>query len=327
MSAEHVPVMLSRVVDLLVPALARHTGTPPVVVDGTLGLGGHARALLAACPTARLVGVDRDEAALEIAGRRLADFAGRTTLVRSTYDRIPAILEELGVADAQAVLLDVGLSSLQIDDLDRGFSYSRDVQLDMRMDRSSGRTAADLVNEASAADLAQILRHYGDERFAKRIAAGIVARREREPITTTGALVEVIDQSVPAAARRATGHPAKRTFQALRIKVNDELRLLADALPAAISVLSPRGRVAVLAYHSGEDRLVKRVLAHAASDRTPLGLPVSLPPSGPQLRLLTRGAERPSDEEKTTNPRAASARLRAAERVDGIATDSPSEAA
>lgn len=327
MTGAHVPVMLARVESLLSPALQRAAGRPPVLVDGTLGLGGHAIALLRDCPQARLVGIDRDQAALRAAGERLADYSDRVSLVHATYDRIADVLSAQGHEQADAILLDVGLSSLQIDDLGRGFAYSRDTELDMRMDQSVGRTAADVLNSLGVDELARILREYGDERFARRIATAIVARRRQEPLRTTAQLVEVVRESIPPGARRTGGHPAKRTFQALRIEVNDELRLLADAVPAAISVLSKGGRIAVLAYHSGEDRIVKRAMAAAASDPTPLGLPVSLPAQGPRLRLLTRGAERPDAEEVAANPRAASARLRAAERIDEATGGSAGRAA
>lgn len=323
--AVHVPVMRDRIVDLLGPALA---APEAVLLDCTLGLGGHARALLDAHPTARLIGLDRDPDALAVAGERLADHRDRVVLVQAVYDDIAAVLDDLGIAGVHAVLMDLGLSSLQIDTAERGFAYAVDAPLDMRMDRTSPVTAEVVVNTWSETELVRILRHYGEERFAGRIARGIVGARDRDRISSSAQLVEVVVGSLPAAARygsrrsggrpadgRGGGHPAKRTFQALRIAVNDELEVLARALPAAVGALVVGGRIAVLAYHSLEDRPVKRVLTAAAADRAPRDLPVVPPELRPELRLLTRGAERPADTEVEQNPRAASARLRAAERM------------
>jgi 16S rRNA (cytosine1402-N4)-methyltransferase len=307
----HVSVMLAEVVDLLAPALG---GDDPVLVDCTLGLGGHAAALLRACPEARLIGLDRDPRALTAAADRLAPFADRITLVETVYDELPDVLARLGHTRVQGILLDLGVSSLQIDDRDRGFAYAYDAPLDMRMGRQ-GLTAAEVVNTYSRADLARILRSYGEERFADRIARRIVAERDSEPFASSARLVRLIADAVPKAAQRSGGHPAKRTFQALRIEVNGELAALESLLPTAIAALTLRGRIAVLAYHSLEDRLVKQVLAAAARDRAPRDLPVVPAGLGPELRLLTRGAQRPTPEEVAANPRAASARLRAAERI------------
>jgi 16S rRNA (cytosine1402-N4)-methyltransferase len=312
----HVPVMLSDVVALLSPALQARPEPErgPVIVDCTLGLGGHAVALLRACPEAFLVGLDRDPQALAVARRRLEPFRDRTSLVEANYDQLPDVLARLGLPAVQAILLDLGLSSLQIDDPQRGFAYSVDAPLDMRMGRVGPR-AADILNTYSAAELASILRRYGEERFADRIAERIVAARSQEPFDTSARLVELIYAAVPMAARKRGGHPAKRTFQALRIEVNDELKSLESALPRAVAALSVGGRIAVLAYHSLEDRLVKQVLRAAAQERAPHHLPVVPAELRPQLRLLTRGALRPSAAEVSANPRAASARLRAAVRV------------
>ena len=312
----HVPVLLSEVVALLSPALeaSNESGGQCVLVDCTLGLGGHAEALLRACPQASLIGLDRDPQALAIAGRRLAPFADRITLIEAVYDQLPEVLDELGLQAVQGVLLDLGLSSLQIDDRQRGFSYAVDAPLDMRMG-PSGKTAADVLNTYSAAELASVLRRYGEERFATRIADRIVAAREDTPFHSSARLVKLIDAAIPMAARRSGGHPAKRTFQALRIEVNQELESLESVLPSAIAALSLGGRIAVLAYHSLEDRLVKQVLSAAAHDRAPRDLPVVPAELRPQLRLLTKGAIRPTATEVAANPRAASARLRAAERI------------
>jgi 16S rRNA (cytosine1402-N4)-methyltransferase len=292
---------------------------PAVLLDATLGLGGHAAALLAAHPRLTLVGLDRDPQALALAGRRLVAFAGRTHLVHAVYDRITDVLAELGLAHVDGVLFDLGVSSLQLDAEERGFSYARDAELDMRMDPGSGRTAADVLNTYPVPELTRVLREYGEERFAARIASAVARRRAQRPLRRSAELVELLYEAVPAASRRTGGHPAKRTFQALRIEVNGELDALRAALPAALDALAVGGRIVVLAYHSLEDRIVKRELAARSVSRTPAGLPVELPGHGPQLRLLTRGAELAGDAEIAENPRAASVRLRAAERIREVA--------
>ena len=308
----HVPVMLERVLALLAPAVQ---DVPAVVVDATLGLGGHSAALLDRNPRVRLVGLDRDPDALAVSERRLAPYADRVTLVHAVYDALPEVLARLGLERVQGVLFDLGVSSLQLDEAGRGFAYAQDAPLDMRMDQTQGATAADVVNSYPAEQLARVLREYGEERFARRIADAVVRERGREPFAGTARLAELVRSSIPAATRRTGGHPAKRTFQALRIEVNGELDALAAALPAAVEALAVRGRIVVLSYHSLEDRLVKRVLAEGAASRAPLDLPVVPPGSEPYLQLLTRGAEVPTDTEVAANPRAASARLRAAERI------------
>jgi 16S rRNA (cytosine1402-N4)-methyltransferase len=307
----HLPVMTDRVLALLAPALEP---VGAVLVDATLGRAGHAGALLSEHPGLTLIGIDTDDAAIEESRRLLAAHAGRVSLVRAAYDEIPAILARLGHVSVQGILFDLGVSSPQLDDPGRGFAYSRDAPLDMRMDRTRQLTAAEVVNTYPAAQLARVLREYGEERFARRIADAVVTERAREPLTSTMRLSEIVRDSIPAAARRTGGNPAKRTFQALRIEVNGELETLYRALPAALDAVAVGGRIVVLAYHSLEDRAVKRALAGRAADTTPPGLPVSLPASRPRFRLLTRGAERPSAAELAANPRAASARLRAAER-------------
>ncbi|HEU4329702.1 MAG TPA: 16S rRNA (cytosine(1402)-N(4))-methyltransferase RsmH [Lapillicoccus sp.] len=308
----HRPVLRDRVVELLEPALA---APGSVCVDGTLGMGGHAEGILERCPQARLVGIDRDEQALDLAGQRLAPYADRLTLVHAVYDEFATVVASLGLETVDAALFDLGVSSLQLDEEDRGFAYRVDAPLDMRMDQSTGITAADVLNTYEAADLTRILREYGEERFARPIARAVVREREREPFTTSGRLVELLRSVIPAASQRSSGHPAKRTFQALRIEVNRELAAWETALPAAINALAVGGRVAVLSYHSLEDRITKRALTAGARSSTPPGLPVELPEHAAYLRLLTRGAEEPSPAEIAENPRAASARLRAAERV------------
>lgn len=311
-AARHVPVLLERVVALLAPALAEPGS---VLVDGTLGMGGHSEALLERCPRARLVGIDRDPEALELAGRRLAPFGDRVTLVHAVADRLPQVLAGLGLEHVQGVLLDLGVSSLQLDEESRGFAYAHDAPLDMRMDPTEGPTAAEVLNTYPLEELVRVLREYGEERFARRIAAAVVREREREPFARSGRLVDLVRAAVPAPARRTGGNPAKRTFQALRIEVNGELEVLERALPAAVGALAVGGRIVVESYQSLEDRIVKRVLAEGARSTTPVDLPVELPEHAPELRLLTRGAETADEAETAANPRAASVRLRAAERV------------
>jgi 16S rRNA (cytosine1402-N4)-methyltransferase len=311
-SPEHVPVLLARTLDLLGPAV---DAPGAVVLDATLGLGGHSAALLDRFATLRLVGLDRDPRALEIAADRLAPYGERATLVHAVYDELAAVLSRLGVGRVQGVLFDLGVSSMQLDEAARGFAYAQDAPLDMRMDQSRGTTAADVVNTYPAAQLAKILKEYGDERFARRIADAVVREREREPFTGTARLAELVRASIPAATRRTGGHPAKRTFQALRIEVNGELDALAAALPAAIDALAVAGRIVVMSYQSLEDRMVKRTLVAGAASTAPRDLPVVPPEHQPLLRLLTRGAETASAEEVAANPRAASVRLRAAERL------------
>jgi 16S rRNA (cytosine1402-N4)-methyltransferase len=320
LGATHVPVLRDRIVELLAPAL-REPGA--LVVDGTLGLGGHAEALLRACPEARLLGLDRDPDALAIATARLAPFGDRAQLVHATSDRMAAVANDLGADTVRGVLLDLGVSSLQLDRPERGFAYAHDAPLDMRMDPSTGPTAADVLNDYDEAAIAQVLRDYGEERFARRIARAVVAERRRTPFTTSARLVALVREAVPAATRRTGGNPAKRTFQALRIEVNGELAQLERMLPAALGLLAVGGRIAVLSYHSLEDRLVKRAFAAEATSRTPADLPVELPELAPTLRVLTRGAERPDEAEVAANPRAASARLRAAERLSPLAAPLP----
>jgi 16S rRNA (cytosine1402-N4)-methyltransferase len=308
----HVPVLLDRIVALLQPSLAREGA---VVVDCTLGLGGHSEAILERIPTCRLVGIDRDQHALAMAGERLASYGDRFTGVHAVYDELPDVMADLGLPSLDAVLFDLGVSSMQLDVRERGFAYAEDAPLDMRMDDSTGPTAADVLNSYSAGELTRILREYGEERFASKIARAIVRRRETTPWTTSGPLVELLYDEIPAPARRTGGHPAKRTFQALRMEVNDELAVLRRAIPAAVEAIGIGGRVVVESYHSLEDRLVK----HAFTAATRLDVPPDLPfvPEGmePTHRLVTRGAEQADEAEIAQNPRAASVRLRAIERV------------
>ncbi|MEU4742664.1 16S rRNA (cytosine(1402)-N(4))-methyltransferase RsmH [Actinosynnema sp. NPDC023658] len=307
--ARHVPVLLDRVLDLLAPALADRDA---VFVDCTLGLGGHSEAVLKAHPKVRLIGLDRDPQAIELSRRRLAPFGDRVRFVQTTYD---GIVEAVGGTPVDGILMDLGVSSLQLDAEERGFAYSKDAPLDMRMSAGTGPTAADVLNTYPVDELTRILRDYGEERFARKIAGAVAREREREPFTTSGRLVELLYDVVPAATRRTGGHPAKRTFQALRIEVNEELESLRLALPAALSVLAVGGRIVVESYQSLEDRMVKRAFTALATSTSPQDLPVELPGHGPQLKLVTRGAEQANEQEIEQNPRAASVRLRAAERI------------
>ena len=308
----HVPVLLERCVSLLEPAL---TAPAAVVVDATVGMGGHAEALLQAAPGTHLVGLDRDPEALRRSQARLAPYADRTTLVHAVYDTLPEVLGSLGIGCVSGVLFDLGVSSLQLDETERGFSYGKDAPLDMRMDPTRGATAADIVNGYDGKSLARVLKEYGEERFAARIADAIVRERAREPFTGTARLAELVRQAIPAATRRTGGHPAKRTFQALRIEVNDELGVLRRAIPAALDSLCVGGRLVVLSYQSLEDKIVKSALVARSASTVPVDLPFVPEGSGSELRLLVRGAQKASDSEVESNPRAASVRLRAAEKI------------
>lgn len=309
----HTPVLLDRCVELLAPALRRDGA---VVVDATEGMGGHSEALLERFPTVRLIGLDRDTDALRIAGERLARFGDRVTLVHTVYDGIADAVRSAGASHADGILFDLGVSSLQLDEADRGFAYAKDAPLDMRMDQSAPNTAADIVATYGEGDLRRIFERYGEEKLAGRYARAIIAARQDAPIERSGRLVEILIAATPAAVQRErSGHPAKRVFQALRIEVNGELAVLERALPAALGILPVGGRIAVMSYQSLEDRLVKRVLAEATRSTAPAGLPIEPPEHAPRFRLLTKGAELASDEEKSRNPRAAPVRLRAAERV------------
>lgn len=307
----HTPVMLERTIELLAPALE---APGAVLVDATLGMAGHAEAFLQRFPGLVLVGLDRDPDALEIAGRRLAPFGDRVHLVHTVYDEIESALHSVGIDEVQGILFDLGVSSLQLDRVDRGFSYSKDAPLDMRMDSTSPLTAEQVLAEYSETDLRRIFRDYGEERLAGRYAESIVARRQSRRIIRSADLVEIITAVTPVAVQR-NGHPAKRVFQALRIEVNQELAVLERAVPAALHALAVGGRIVVLAYQSLEDRIVKRALAAGSTSSAPEGLPVELPEHRPELKLLVRGAELATDDEKAVNPRATPVRLRAATRI------------
>lgn len=310
----HEPVLVERIVELFTPV------PPGWVVDATVGGAGHAAALLERHEHLRVLGLDQDADALAAAAERLRPFGDRATLHRTRFDSLNDIVQQLGTTPVSGVLFDLGVSSPQVDRAERGFSYRHDAPLDMRMDQRQARSAADVVNDTDEQELAGILRAFGDERYARRIAKAIVAAR---PVETTGQLAELVRDAIPAPARRTGGHPAKRTFQAIRIAVNAELDVLAPAIDAGLAALQPGGRCAVLSYHSGEDRIVKARLRHAATGgwKGPADLP---PPSGvhPTVRLLKAGAWTPTEAEAQANPRAASARLRAAEKLAPPTTDS-----
>jgi 16S rRNA (cytosine1402-N4)-methyltransferase len=312
----HDPVLLDRCVELLTPALTRRAadGSGAVLVDATLGAGGHAERFLTELPGLHLVGLDRDSTALSIAGERLAPFADRLTLVHTRYDGFWADRGEFDVSDVDGVLFDLGVSSMQLDRRERGFSYAHDAPLDMRMDQDASLTAAEILNTYDKRALTRVLQEFGEERFASRIAGEVVRRRERKPFETTSELVEVLYDMIPAPARRTGGHPAKRTFQALRTAVNAELDSLRAAVPAALAALREGGRIVVMSYQSLEDRIVKGEFASATASRTPAGLPMELPGHEPFFVSLTRGAEKAGADEIEVNPRSASVRLRALEK-------------
>ena len=310
----HVPVLAGRVCELLAPAL---TSPGAVLLDATLGMAGHTIRLLTEHPGLRVIGVDRDPSALDIAARRIeaAGFTDRVELVHAVYDEIGEVAADLAGGAVAGAFFDLGVSSLQLDQIQRGFAYAQDAPLDMRMDQLAGQPASEVLNTYSESALTRILREYGEERFAPRIAAAVVRERVKAPFSNSARLVELIRDSIPAATRRTGGNPAKRTFQALRIEVNDELRALERAIPAALDHLRVGGRLVVLSYHSLEDRIVKRAITPRTLSTSPMDLPIELPGHEPEFRLLVRGMQAPTDEEITENPRAASARLRAAERI------------
>ncbi|GAA2838938.1 16S rRNA (cytosine1402-N4)-methyltransferase [Leucobacter komagatae] len=311
----HTSVMLERCVELLTPGAERDGA---FVVDATLGMGGHTEALLERFPNLTVIGLDRDTEALELAGARLARFGGRFVPVHAVYDEIDRALEEAGAPSIDGALFDLGVSSLQLDDADRGFAYAQDAPLDMRMDQTRGRTAAEILAEEPEGRLRELFERYGEEPLAGRYARAIVAARKVAPLERSGQLVDVLQEATPAAVL-GKRHPAKRVFQALRVEVNGELATLERAIPAAIDRLNLGGRLVVMSYQSLEDRIVKRAIQARSRSTAPQGLPVELPEHKPQLRILTKGAEQATDAEKAVNPRAIPARLRAAERVREVA--------
>jgi 16S rRNA (cytosine1402-N4)-methyltransferase len=309
----HKSVMLDRCIALLAPSIEKSAN--PIVIDATLGMGGHTEALLERHPNLRVVGMDRDAEAIKIASNRLAKFGARFTFVHAVYDQMPEVLSELGIDGVDGILFDLGVSSLQLDQVDRGFSYSNTAPLDMRMDKSSALTARDVLENYSKEDLVKILRTYGEERFATRIVDNIIKARSAGTLKTTTDLAELVKASIPAPARRVGGNPAKRTFQAIRIEVNQELKILENTLPKALDQLKVGGRLVVMSFQSLEDKIVKHAFASASESKNPMGLPVELEHLKAKYQLVFRGSESASAEEIETNSRAQSVRLRAIERV------------
>ncbi|MDO5729061.1 MAG: 16S rRNA (cytosine(1402)-N(4))-methyltransferase RsmH [Actinomycetaceae bacterium] len=322
-SSLHQPVLVDDVLALLAPALDGRVAT---LIDCTVGMGGHSEAILQRWPSVSIIGIDRDPIAIELASTRLEPFGDRFRTVHATYDAVAQVARDAGVfGKIDAVLMDLGVSSLQLDDDERGFAYARDTSLDMRMDQSRGRSAAELIETASAEELTRILATYGEERFAKRIAQSITQQRGKHPITTTGQLVDIVRQAIPAPARRTGGNPAKRTFQALRIAVNEELDILERALPAALSTLRIGGRLVVESYHSLEDRIVKTTFRNGSEVQIPPDLPIVPDNAQPALSLITRKAIQADAAGVAHNPRAASVRLRAAEIIRPYSPPSTSQ--
>ncbi|NLA55443.1 MAG: 16S rRNA (cytosine(1402)-N(4))-methyltransferase RsmH [Corynebacterium humireducens] len=318
----HVPVLRDRMADLIAPGVEK-LGSRAVIVDGTLGAGGHTEHFLRTFPEAHVIGVDRDPVALADARARLAPFGDRFVGVQTRFDGIGEAVEtgegpifdlarEHGVAGA---LFDLGVSSMQLDQVERGFAYRTDAPLDMRMDPTKGRTAADILNTYSHGELARILKTYGDERFAGKIASAVLREREKAPFTTSARLVELLYATIPAATRRTGGHPAKRTFQALRVEVNAELEALENVIPVIADLLAVGGRAVFMSYQSLEDRIVKAAFAEMTASKTPPGLPMDLPGTAPRFATVTRGAEKATEAEIEENPRAAPVRVRAVEKL------------
>jgi 16S rRNA (cytosine1402-N4)-methyltransferase len=312
-STQHISVMLDRCVELLSPTVLLNE--KPVIVDCTLGLGGHTEALLEKFPTLTVIGIDRDQIALERASTRLARFGDRFKSAHAIFDQIDNVVAAHGFKEVNGVLFDLGVSSIQLDEVDRGFSYSQDAPLDMRIDRSRGITAAEIVNTYAPGALVKILRTFGEEKFATRIVENIVKARAKAPLNSTQELAELVKASIPAATRRTGGNPAKRTFQALRIEANDELGAITRALPIALDLLTIGGRVVVLSFQSLEDRIVKELFVERSTSKSPRNLPVDLPEFAAKFALVSKSGETPSAQELEINPRSASVRLRAIEKV------------
>jgi 16S rRNA (cytosine1402-N4)-methyltransferase len=310
---EHISVMRDTCVDLLTPAINK--SETPVVVDATLGLGGHSEALLESNPSLVLIGIDRDLDAIVKAKNRLAKFENRVKLNHAIFDEITDVVNSFGFEQVDGILFDLGVSSMQLDQSDRGFSYSQDAPLDMRMDRSTGITASEIINTYAPGELVRILRTYGEEKFATRIVENIVKERAKAPLNSTAQLATLVKESIPAATRRTGGNPAKRTFQALRIETNDELGAVNRAIPQALELLKVGGRLVVMSFQSLEDRIVKEIFAQATTSGTPRDLPVDLPEFAAKFALVVRGSVLPSEAEIAANSRAQSVRLRAIERL------------
>ena len=312
-NTQHVSVMRDECIELLSPAISTHAN--PVVIDATLGLGGHTEALLNKFPHLVVIGIDRDTQAIEIATERLSRFGQRFISHHSIFDRISDVAKEHGYSHVQGILFDLGVSSLQLDNGDRGFSYAHDASLDMRMDKSQAKTAADIVNTYSPGELVRILRTYGEEKFATRIVESIVKEREKAPLNSTSHLATLVKNAIPAATRRTGGNPAKRTFQALRIETNDELGAITRSIPQALELLDIHARLVVMSFQSLEDRIVKNFFQEATTSGTPQGLPVEIAELAAKFALVFNGSQSPSEAEVEENSRAASVRLRAIERV------------
>jgi len=310
---QHISVMRDRCVDLLAPAIEKSEN--PVVIDGTLGLGGHTEALLQRFENLTVIGIDRDEIALGRATERLAPYSNRIKTAHCVFDQISEVAKSFGYNHINGALFDLGVSSIQLDESERGFSYSQDAPLDMRMDRSQGITASEIVNTYEPGKLVHILRAYGEEKFATRIVENIVKARAKAPLNSTTELATLVKESIPAATRRTGGNPAKRTFQALRIEANDELGAISRALPDALDLLMVGGRLVVMSFQSLEDRIVKEIFADASTSKSPRNLPIELPEYAAKFSLVFRSSQTPSEEELASNPRSASVRLRAIERV------------
>ncbi len=311
--ALHIPVALDRCIALLSPAI--ESSSNPVVVDATLGMGGHTRALLLKYPQLKEIALDRDLIAIDIATTNLSDVSDRVVIVHAVYDELDLVLAKLGISEVDGILFDLGVSSMQLDQAERGFAYSQDAPLDMRMDQSSGPTALDILSTYSYGELVRVIRNYGEEKFATKIADNVIKAREAGTLRTTKDLAEIVKNSIPAPARRTGGNPAKRTFQALRIEVNQELAVLERAMPQAISAIRIGGRLVVMSYQSLEDKIVKKALSEVVASHSPLGLPFDLPNSAASYKLVINGSEGATVAEIEINARAQSMRLRALERV------------
>lgn len=309
----HKSVMLDRCITLLTPAIERNSN--PIVVDATLGLGGHSKAILQKFPQVRIVGLDRDQNAMKLAKENLQDFSERITIIHAVYNEIPSVLDSLGFSKVDGILFDLGVSSLQLDQAERGFSYSQSAPLDMRMDQSESLSAAVIINTYSKGELVRVLRNYGEEKFAARIADNIIKARNSGNLNNTTELADLVKASIPAATRRTGGNPAKRTFQALRIEVNNELKVLEAAIPAGLDRLAVGGRMVVMSFQSLEDRIVKRFFAEASESKSPRGLPIEMAEFAAKFNLVFRGSESASETEIANNSRAQSVKLRAIERI------------
>jgi len=312
-NTQHVSVMRDECINLLSPAILSHAN--PVVIDATLGLGGHTESLLNKFPQLVVIGIDRDMQAIEIASERLSQFGERFISHHSVFDQIANVAKGHGHSRVQGILFDLGVSSLQLDESERGFSYAHDAELDMRMDKSQGKTAADILNSYAPGELVRILRTYGEEKFATRIVESIVKQRAIAPMNSTAQLATLVKEAIPAATRRTGGNPAKRTFQALRIETNDELGTITRALPAALELLNVGARLVVMSFQSLEDRIVKQLFVASTTSGTPRDLPFDLPEFAAKFSMITRGSETPTDAELEENSRSQSVRLRAIERV------------